>query len=338
MVLELVVLGVGALAAYVLGSWFPRVVAGWRGRGLGIESVPGPAWAAAAKVDTVVLDRWGTVTTGKLKVTTVDPLEPDHVRNLRWFAGALEHEAEGRLARAIARIAPRGKVTGFEQVPGRGVRGSVDRHPVRVGRPDWVGMAERNDLGVVVGVELDGRPLGYLVVGDELRKDARASIDRLAALGVTPVLVSDDTARNTEHLAESCGIERCHPETAPEKRARLVAELREQGHRVAFASSRPEDSEAQAGADLAVGGDGSVRLRDLDAGRIAALLSTARGVVAGSRLSGPLAMVPAVAGFGLTVLGLGSVVIAAICALACLVMAAAVGTVSVVRAENLSRT
>jgi cation transport ATPase len=327
MVLELVVLAVGALAAYVLGARFPRVVAGWVGRRSGIEAVPGPAWASAAKVDAVVLDRWGTVTTGRLKVTTVDPLDPDHVRNLRWFAGALEHEAEGRLARAIARLSPRGKVSDFEEVPGCGVQGSVDRHPVRVGRPSWVGMAERNDLGVVVGVELDGRPLGYLVVGDEPREDARTAISRLSALGVTPVLVSDDAARNTEHLAEACGIERSHPEIAPEKRARLVAELQEQGHVVAFASSRPEDAEALAAADLAVGGDGGVRLQDLDVRRITALLSTARGVVAGSRV-----------GLGLAVLGLGSVVVAAICALLCLVMAAAVGAVSVMRAGNLSPT
>ncbi|MEU0316058.1 HAD family hydrolase [Nocardioides sp. NPDC006273] len=338
MVLELVVLAVGALAAYALGSRFPRVVAGWVGRRSGIEAVPGPAWASAAKVDAVVLDRWGTVTSGRLKVTTVDPLDPDHVRNLRWFAGALEHEAEGRLARAIARLSPRGKVSDFEDVPGCGVQGSVDRHPVRVGRPAWVGMAERNDLGVVVGVELDGRPLGYLVVGDEPREDARTAISRLSALGVIPVLVSDDTARNTEHLAEACGIERSHPEIAPEKRARLVAELQEQGHVVAFASSRPEDAEAQATADLAVGGDGGVRLQDLDVCRITALLSTARGVVAGARLARPLGPVPALVGLGLAVLGLGSVVVAAICALLGLVMAAAVGAVSVMRAGNLSPT
>ncbi|TQL66811.1 Cu+-exporting ATPase [Nocardioides albertanoniae] len=338
MTAALVVLGAGAAMAYVLGSWFPRIVAGWVGRGHGIESVPAPAWATAAKVGTVVLDRWGTVTTGKLRVTTVDPLEPDHLRNLRWFAGALEHEAEGRLARAIARISPRGKVTAFEQVPGCGVRGSVDRHPVRVGRPGWVGMAERNDLGVVVGVELDERPLGYLVVGDDIRKDATASVSRLTALGVTPVLVSDDTARNTEHLAQSCGIERCHPEIAPEKRARLVAELQEQGQVVAFATSRAEDAEAQAVADLGVGGGGGVRLQDLDAGRIATLLSTARGVVAGSRLARVLALVPAVVGLALVLLGLGSVLIAAVCAVAALVTAAVVGAIVVVRSQNLSRT
>lgn len=334
---EVIVLVAGAVAAYVLGFVFPQFVAGWAGRRRGIESVPRSSWAVAARVDTVVLDRWGTVTTGRLVVTTVDPLDPDHLRNLRWFAGALEHEAEGPLARAVARLSPRGKVTDFEVVPGSGVRGSVDRHPVRVGRPSWVGMAERTDRGTVLGVELDGRPLGYLVVGDEPRKDAGASVSRLTSAGVTPVLVSDDGSRETEELAETCGIERWHPEIAPEKRERLVAELQEQGQVVAFVSARPEDAEAQAVADLAVGGSSGVRLTDLDVRRVAELISLGRGVVLGRRWAGPVAPAPAVAGAVLTILGAGSILLAAGCALLCLVTAAAAGTIAVTRSGNLSR-
>lgn len=336
--MEMFVLVAGAVAAYALGSVFPHVVAGWAGRRRGIESVPRSSWAVAARVDTVVLDRWGTVTTGRLVVTTVDPLDPDHLRNLRWFAGALEHEAEGPLARAVARLSPRGKVTDFGVVPGSGVRGSVDRHPVRVGRPSWVGMAERPDRGTVLGVELDGRPLGYLVVGDQPREDAGASVSRLTAAGVTPVLVSDDTDRETEHLAETCGIERWHSEIAPEKRERLVAELQEQGRVVAFVSSRPEDAEVQAVADLAVGGDSGVRLTDLDVRRVAELVSLARGAVVGSRWAGLVALVPAVAGVVPMLLDAGSFVLAAGFALLCLVTAAVAGAVPVARSGNLSRT
>ncbi|MEU6134165.1 HAD family hydrolase [Nocardioides sp. NPDC047086] len=334
----MIVLVAGAVAAYVLGSVFPHVVAGWAGRRHGIESVPRSAWAVAARVDTVVLDRWGTVTTGRLVVATVDPLDPDHLRNLRWFAGALEHEAEGPLARAVARLSPRGKVTDFAVVPGSGVRGSVDRHPVRVGRPPWVGMADRTDRGTVLGVELDGRPLGYLVVRDEPRADAGASVSRLLAAGVTPVLVSDDTDRETEHLAEACGIERWHPQIAPEKRERLVTELQEQGRVVAFVSARPEDAEAQARADLAVGGSSGVRLADLDVRRVAELVSLARRAVVGSRWAGPVAVVPAVAGAVPTLLDAGSTVLASGLALLCLVTAAVAGAIPVARPGNLSRT
>lgn len=336
--MEMLVLVAGAVAAYVLGMALPRVAAGWLGRRHGISSVPGPAWSVAARVDVVVLDRWGTVTTGRLEVTTVEPLDADHLRNLRWFAGALEHEAEGPLARAVAKLSPRGKVTDFAVVPGSGVRGSVDRHPVRVGRPSWVGMADRDDRGTVLGVELDGRPLGYLVVGDEPRADAGSAVSRLAAAGVSAVLVSDDGARETEDLAEGCGIERWHSEIAPEKRERLVAELQEQGRVVAFVSSRPEDAEAQALADLAVGGGSGVALTDLDVRRVAVLISLARGVVAAARWAGLVALAPLVAGAALTIVGAGSVVLAAGFALLGLVTAAVAGAVPVMRSGNLSRT
>ncbi|MFE6509904.1 HAD family hydrolase [Nocardioides sp. NPDC057767] len=336
--MEMFVLVAGAVAAYVLGLGFPRVVGGWVGRRHGISSVPGPEWSVAARVDTVVLDRCGTVTTGRLTVTTVEPLDPDHLRNLRWFAGALEHEAEGPLARAVARLSPRGKVTDFGAVPGSGVQGSVDRHPVRVGRPSWVGMADRDDRGTVLGVELDGRPLGYLVVGDEPRSDAASSVSRLAAAGVSAVLVSDDGARETEELAEACGIERRHSEIAPEKRERLVAELQEQGRVVAFISSRPEDGEARAVADLAVGGESGVELTDLDVGRVGELISLARGVVAGRRWAGPVALMPVAVGMALTILGVGSVALAAGCALLSLLTAAVAATITVARPGNLSRT
>jgi cation transport ATPase len=125
----------------------------------------------------------------------------------------------------------------------------------------------------------------------------------LRGAGVSAVLVSDDSARETEHLAEGCGIERWHAEIAPEKRERLVAELREQGRVVAFVSSRPEDAEAQAAADLAVGGGFGIDMTDLDVRRVAALVSLARGTVAGSRWAGPVALVPVAAGAVLTILG-----------------------------------
>lgn len=344
MVLQLIILVAGAVVAYVLGAGFPRLVASRVGRRHGIASVPRPAWAVAARVDTVVLDRWGTVTTGRQKVTSVEPLDPDHLRNLRWFAGALEHEAEGRLARAVARLSPRGRVADFAVVPGCGVKGAVDRHPVRVGRPSWVGMTERTDHGTVLGVELDGRPLGYLVVGDELREDATTSVAALVAAGVTPVLVSDDTARNTEHLAGACGIERWHPEIAPEKRERLVAELQEQGRTVAFASSREVDAGVVTAADLAVGvaggaaRDDAVRLETLDVSRLGALFALARGVVAGTRWGRLAAPVPAVVGALLVALGLGSLPLAGAFALLCLISASVAGAVAVLRARNLSRT
>jgi hypothetical protein len=118
----------------------------------------------------------------------------------------------------------------------------------------------------------------------------------------------------------------------------LEAELREQGRVVAFVSSRPEDAEAQAAADLAVGGGFGIGMADLDVRRVAALVSLARGTVAGSRWAGPVALVPVAAGAVLTILGADSVWLAAGCALLGPVTAAVAGTVAVTRSGNLSRT
>lgn len=258
----------------------PLWVARWRGRTAGISIERTRALRLAHRVDTMLLDRWGTVTTGELRVSSVDPIDPANDRNMRWFAGALEHAASDPVGRAISRLAGRGRLSGVQYERGQGIRGSVDRHPVRVGQPSWVGMESRHDIGVTVGVEVDHRPIGYLTVTDEIREDAAESIARLRRDGHDPVLVSDDTARNTEHLAEECGFEEWHAEATPEKREQLVSEQQERGRVVAVAGSPERNAAAFGVADLiltdAPGSPADFRLTDLDVDRVARALSLAR--------------------------------------------------------------
>ncbi|WP_182379635.1 HAD family hydrolase [Nocardioides sp. WS12] len=274
-----------ALLAYgvPLTRWATRL----RGREAGIYFDDPTALRVGASVDTVLLDRWGTVTTGQLRVTTVEPLEPDHDRNLRWFAGALGHESEDPVGQAIARLAARGKVSGIEQHDGAGISGSVDRHPVRVGAPGWLGMAERDDVGVTVGVQVDSRPIGYITVADDVRPDAAAAVERLRSDGVDPVLVSEDTDRNTGHLAELCGIEHWHAGSLAAQRPGLVADYRGRGRVVAVASGSAETSADLALSDAETVSSG-IRLRDLDVTRVARALAltrrAARRVVATRRV------------------------------------------------------
>lgn len=262
-----------ALIAYAvpLTRWATRA----RGRAAGIFFDDPSALKIGPLVDTVLLDRWGTVTTGHLRVASVEPLEPDHDRNLRWFAGALGHVSEDPVGRAIAHLAARGKVSGIEQHGGVGISGSVDRHPVRLGPPLTLGMADRDDVGVTVGVQVDARPIGYITVADDVRPDARSAVEKLRADGIDPVLFSEDTDRNTGHLAELCGIERWHASTPPDQRAGLVTDYRGLGRVVAVASGTPEPS-----ADLMMS-DGEevsrgIRLTDLDVTRVARALALAR--------------------------------------------------------------
>lgn len=282
-----------------------------RGRLVGVHLDDADALGVLARVDVALLDRWGTVTTGALRVTRVEPVEADHERNLRWFAGALGHAADDPVWRAIARLSTRGRLSRVEHHDGGGLTGSVDRHPVRLGRPEWVGMPAHGpsalaagaagddggpdpEVGVTVGVEVDGRPIGWITVGDELRPRADEAVDALRRDGVEPVLVSDDTETNTDHLARSAGVTRWHSGILADKRDTVVAEHRSPGRCVALVASTDD----AAGADVLLTDREVpaptaplVRLDDLDTARVAAAVTLARGAVRARRRSLPAGVV-----------------------------------------------
>jgi cation transport ATPase len=274
-----------ALVACVLLAALPAVfayavpVARWvvraRGRAAGVFLDDRAALVVGPRVDTVLLDRWGTVTTGQLRVVALDPVEPDHERNLRWFAGALGHAAEDPVGQAIARLSSRGKLSQVERHGSRGISGSVDRHPVRLGRPEWLGMAARDEAGVTLGVQVDSRPIGYITVADDVRPHAAEDVARLRADGVEPVLVSEDSERNTRGLAEACGIAQWYADRPADARAGLVGERRGSGHVVAVAGRAPAPDADLVLTDVADATHG-IRLADLDVGRVATALALTR--------------------------------------------------------------
>lgn len=296
---------VGWLVARGLATRLPALAASWVGKPRGIHLQARATTAAVDQITTLFLDRWGTVTTGNLKVIGVDPVETDHDRNLRWFSGALEHSAHDPVARAIARLSAPGKVEHVRHHPGYGISGSVDRHPVRVGSPSWIGVEERHRLGLTVAVEVDHRLIGYLTIADQIRDHSAAAIAGLQHDHLDPVLVSEDTTHNTEHLAHTCGIEEWYCETAPEKRERLVIEHQERGQTVAFAGDPAWNSQAMAAADFTIsdGDDADICLADLDVARIRSGISLARALAAVRRtcrllaaLLAPVAVIVAATG------------------------------------------
>lgn len=284
--------GVFAYAAPVT-LWVVRA----RARAAGVFLDDRRALAVGPRVDTVLLDRWGTVTTGQLRVVAIDPVEPDHERNLRWFAGALGHASDDPVSRAIARLSSRGKLSQVQQHLGGGISGSVDRHPVRLGDPAWLGMESRNGVGVTVGVQVDARPIGYITVADEVRPHAAEGVERLRAARVEPVLVSEDTESNTRQLADTCGIDQWYAATPADQRDELVADHRRRGRVVAVASPTPVPS-----ADLvftdAESTDG-IRLLDLDVGRVATALALTRSAARATVRSRRAGIVLGLVGIGL---------------------------------------
>ncbi|WP_329281463.1 heavy metal translocating P-type ATPase [Streptomyces sp. NBC_01451] len=253
-----------------LGLATPTALMAATGRGaqLGVL-VSGPqALEGLRHLDAVVLDKTGTLTTGRMtvaKVTAVpDGLGRDEVLRL---AGAVEQGSEHPLGRAVSTCARRESgeqrlpaVSEFSALPGRGVQGVVDGRLVEVLAPD-------DDLPAVLGealvgaesaartpvlVRVDGTAEALIEIGDVVRSGSYRAVDRLRRLGVRPVLATGDREAPARAVAEALGIEEVHARCTPEGKAALVRELKEQGYRVAVVGDGVNDAAALAGADLGI--------------------------------------------------------------------------------------
>ncbi|CAM5535502.1 heavy metal translocating P-type ATPase [Streptomyces pilosus] len=254
-----------------------------RGAQLGIL-IKGPqVLESTRRVDTVVLDKTGTVTTGRMSLQEVHAAEGVEERLLLRLAGALEHASEHPVARAIAAGAERraGALPGvgrFENVPGRGVRGLVEGHEVAVGRfPELLGElppelvrakeeAERRGRTAVVA-GWDGAARGVLAVADTVKETSARAVRELRALGLTPVLLTGDNRAVAGAVAEAVGIDRVIAEVLPEDKAEAVRRLQGEGHVVAMVGDGVNDAAALAVADLGLamgtGTDAAIEAGDL---------------------------------------------------------------------------
>lgn len=231
-----------------------------RGAQLGIL-IKGPqVLESTRRIDTVVLDKTGTVTTGQMAVIDVTPADGVDAADLRHVAATLEHASEHPVARAIATLAEPGAVTDFENVAGQGVRGVVDGRIVRAGRPSWIGHVLSTSsragaaakTGTVVAVERDGEPLGTITVADTVKESSAGAVRDLRALGLEPVLLTGDRREVAEDVAREVGIERVEAEVTPEDKLRTVEKLRDEGRVVAMVGDGVNDAAALAAADLGI--------------------------------------------------------------------------------------
>ncbi|MFJ4731617.1 heavy metal translocating P-type ATPase [Streptomyces sp. NPDC088770] len=256
-----------------------------RGAQLGIL-IKGPeVLESTRRVDTVVLDKTGTVTTGRMTLQEVYAAEGTDEKRLLRLAGALEHASEHPIARAVAvgaeeRVGPLPPVEHFENVPGRGVRGRVEGHDVAVGRlvelddelPEEVARARREAeregrTAVVVG--WDGQARGVLAVADAVKDTSAQAVARLRALGLRPVLLTGDNRAVAEAVARAVGIDPQDvvAEVLPEEKAEAVRRLRAEGRTVAMVGDGVNDAAALATADLGLamgtGTDAAIEAGDL---------------------------------------------------------------------------
>ncbi|MGY5000710.1 heavy metal translocating P-type ATPase [Streptomyces griseus] len=254
-----------------LGLATPTALMAATGRGarLGVL-VSGPqALEGLQHIDTVVLDKTGTLTSGHMSVgrLTVAPDGPDADAVMR-LAGAVEQGSEHPLGRAITACARRAAgdddlpaVTGFRATAGIGVRGTVEGREVEVLTPDGVELPaalrvarERADdvARTAVLVRIDEVPAAVVEVADLVRPGSYRAVDRLRRLGVRPVLATGDRAPVARAVAEDLGIAEVHARCTPEDKAELVRRLRAEGRRVAVVGDGVNDAAALAGADLGI--------------------------------------------------------------------------------------
>lgn len=318
------VLLIAAPAALLLAEPAALVVGSRRGSDIGLLSASIGAMRATHRIDTIVLDKDGTITTGELSVMAVEPVDPEHVRNLRWFAGALSHSSDHPIARAIAKLAPRGRVSNVMTQPLIGISGTVDRHPVRIGIPSWIGVDNTEGLGTQVGVEVDGRALGWITVGDTMRPDARSGVDRLNAMGLEPILVSSRPAADTAHLADQAGIVRHHSRMSVDGCLALVEQLQSEGRVVAMAGKLGANAPALRAADLAISTageapDDGIVLAEVDVRGVGDAISLLRSTLSTMLTNRRWAMIGMLAPIPLAAAGLIEPIYAPLFSLACMI-------------------
>ncbi|MEU1389768.1 heavy metal translocating P-type ATPase [Nonomuraea sp. NPDC005730] len=257
-----------------------------RGAQLGIL-IKGPeVLESTRRIDTVVLDKTGTVTEGRMTLTGVHLAEGEDEAEVLRLAGALEHASEHPIAQAIAkgaaaRVGDLPTPEDFANVEGLGVQGIVEGHAVLVGRPrlleEW-SQHLSSDLEralhaaqaggrTAVAVGWDGKARAVLVVADVIKPTSKEAIQQLRALGLTPVLLTGDNEAVAKTVAAEVGIDEVIAEVLPADKVDVVKELQGEGKVVAMVGDGVNDAAALAQADLGLamgtGTDAAIEASDL---------------------------------------------------------------------------
>jgi Cu+-exporting ATPase len=259
-----------------------------RGAQLGVL-IKGPEVLESTRVvDTIVLDKTGTVTTGRMELVEAVPADDVDGVDLLRLVGALENASEHPIGQAIAtgasqRLDPQlPDVEGFTSSQGLGVAGVVDGHAVVAGRPGWLAQEWSQPLDphlarvvdsaeqegrTVIAAGWDGAARGVLVVSDAIKPTSALAVTELKELGLRPVLLTGDNERAARAVAAEVGIDEVIAEVLPADKVAVVERLQREGRTVAMVGDGVNDAAALATADLGIamgtGTDVAIEASDL---------------------------------------------------------------------------
>ncbi len=274
-----------------------------RGAKAGVLIKNAEAIERLSHVDTVVLDKTGTLTAGKPSLTEVEPLaDYDEEQVLRWAASA-EQQSEHPLAHAVVTAARERDITldkpsSFHAVTGGGIEAQLDGREILIGNLEFLqerhitcsdavveSMQQARERGeTVVLLTVDGDVAGVLHITDPIRDTAKEAVRELHALGLRVVMATGDHERTARHVAEQLGIDTVEAGMKPEAKHDLVKRLQEEGRHVAMAGDGINDAPALAAAHvgLAMGSGADVAM---ESAGITLLKSDVQGIVRAVRLS-----------------------------------------------------
>lgn len=239
-----------------------------RGAQMGILFKGGESVERLAHVDTVVLDKTGTLTVGKPEITAVHPVDGWSERDLLAIAASLEQQSEHPLAHAVVKRAQHdgialSPVIGLRVIPGKGVTGTVNELMVAAGnaalmRDLNVGMptlASAKLSATPLHIAVNGAYRGRLDVQDVLRPGAKKAIEALHALGLKTVMLTGDSKQAAAEIARAAGVDQVTAELLPDGKLAAIRDLQASGHKVAMVGDGINDAAAlaQSDAGLAIG-------------------------------------------------------------------------------------
>ncbi len=241
-----------------------------RGAQAGVLIKDAEALERFEKVDTLIVDKTGTLTEGKPKLVAVIPEDGHNEAEVLRLAASLERGSEHPLAEAIVNGAKNRDVdmvdaADFEAVTGKGVKGIVDGHHVALGNAKLISdmgldsgklveaANKRRDEGeTVMFVVLDNKIAGMVSVADPVKETTPDALKELHKLGFRIIMATGDNERTAKAVAERLGIDEIRADVLPEDKARIIKELQEQGSKVAMAGDGVNDAPALAQADVGI--------------------------------------------------------------------------------------